>query len=139
MFGTSASAILAWHVMDEPAAAPGPVARRAVSLGLWITFALTLLTAGTLSGMNGHEIGGDGSDLGGWPLVGWQRDGGDLRAAHFLATHAMQVVPVAGLALARLLPRRRAAVWAAAGLYAAFVLGVFAEALMGRPFLSSLL
>ncbi len=49
-------------------------------------------------------------------------------------------MPVAGLALARLLPRRRAAaIWGTAGLYAAFVLFTYAEALMGRPFLSWLL
>ena len=134
VFGTSASAVLAWHVGG------GTPMRRAVSLGLWLTFALTLLTAGTLSGMGGHEIGGDGSDLGGWPLLGWQRDAGDLRVAHFFATHAVQVVPVAALALAWLLPRRHAAaVCGTAGLYAAFTLHAFAEALMGRPFLSWLL
>ena len=131
VFGTSAAAVVAWHVGG------GSPGRRAVSLGLWITFALTVLTAGTLSGMGGHEVGGDGLDLGGG-LLGWSRDGGDLRAPHFLATHAMQIVPVAGLAAAWLLPRRgTAAIWAVAALHAAFTLGVFAEALAGRPFLST--
>ena len=134
VFGTSAAAVVAWHVGG------GSPARRAVSLGLWLTFALTLLVAGTLSGMAGHEVGGDGLDRGGGPL-GWSRDGGDLRAPHFLATHAMHVVPLAGLAAAaRLPPRGRgAAVWAAAALHAALTLGVFAEALAGRPFLSTIL
>ena len=132
VFGTSAAAVAAWHVGG---ATPG---RRAVSLGLWITFALTIVTAGTLSGMAGHEVGGDGLDLGGGPF-GWSRDGGDLRAPHFLATHAMQVVPAAALALAWLLPAGRAVVWAVAALYAALTLAVFAEALAGRPFLSTIL
>ena len=131
VFGTSAAAVIAWHVGG------GSPERRAVSLGLWITFALTVLTAGTLSGMGGHEVGGDGLDVGGG-LFGWSRDGGDLRVPHFLATHAAQVLPVAGLVLSRL-PRPRAAVWAAAALYAALTLAVFAEALAGRPFLSTLL
>ena len=132
VFGTSAAAVVAWHV---GAATPE---RRAVSLGLWITFALTIATAGTLSGMGGHEVGGDGLDIGGWPF-GWSRDGGDLRAPHFLATHAMQVVPVAALALGWALPRSRGvAVWFTATLYAAFTLAAFAEALAGRPFLSTI-
>ena len=133
MFGTSAAAVVAWH------GGGGTPARRAVSLGLRLTFALTLLVAGTLSGMGGYEVGGDGLDLGAGPS-GWSRDGGDLRAPHFPATHAMHVVPLAGLAVARLPPPGcGAAVWTAAGLRAALTLAVFAEALAGRPFPSSVL
>lgn len=131
VIGTTAAGVVAWHVGG------GTPLRRTVSLSLWLTFALTLVVAGTLSSMGGHEVGGDGLDLSGG-LLGWSRDGGDPRAAHFFATHAMHFVP----ALALLLGAgrwRRGTAWAAAGLHAAFTLGVFAEALAGRPFLSTVL
>lgn len=133
VLGTTAAAVVGWHVGG------GSPARRSVSLGLWATFVLTIVVAGTLSGLPGHEIGGDGLDAGGG-FLGWSRDGGDLRAAHFLATHAMHAVPVLGLALAALLPRWRGlAPWAAAALVSAATVGAFAEALAGRPFLSTVL
>lgn len=127
VFGTTAAGVVAWQIGG------GSTWRRSVSLGLWATFALTLVVAGILSGLGGHEVGGDGLDTGGGPL-GWSRDGGDPRAAHFLATHAMHAIPLLGL-----LGASRRGVWMGAGLYAAATLAVLAEALAGRPFLSTLL
>jgi len=109
--------------------------RLSLALGLILTFALTLPAAGTLSGLPGHFIGtpvtGDAV-----PVMGWSREVGDLRLAHFLATHALHAVPLAGLAAQAVLPRGLAsgAVWGAAGLYAALTALAFVLALMGRPF-----
>lgn len=128
VLGTTASAVIAWHLPGD--AAPGRHLRRWTAAGLWLTFALTLLVAGTLSGMGGHEVGGDGLDVGGRPF-GWSRDGGDLRPAHFLATHAAQAVPLAALVL-----RSGPAMGLLAAGWIALTLGSFAEALAGRPFLS---
>jgi hypothetical protein len=52
---------------------------------------------------------------------------GDLRVAHFLATHALYVVPLAGFTGSRPL------VWAAALGFAAATLAVFVLGLMGLP------
>jgi hypothetical protein len=98
----------------------------ALALGLILTFALTVVAAFTMASGTGHHVGPPvtGAKL---PLLGWSREVGDLRAPHFLATHAMHAVPLAGLT------GRRALVWAAAAGWTALTLGALALALAGRP------
>lgn len=110
-----------------------PGARAAVALGLILTFALTLPTAGALAGFPGHTIGtpASGATV---PLIGWSREVGDLRSAHFLATHAMHLVPLAGLAALWLPARGAIAVaWAAAAGWTALTGYALALGLAGRP------
>lgn len=97
-----------------------------VALGLILTFLLTVPIAGTMSSGTGHLIG---TPLTGarFPLMGWSTEVGDLRLPHFLATHAMHFVPLAGLA------GSRPVVWATAGGFTALTLWCFARALMGLP------
>lgn len=118
-----------------------PGVRWSLGLGLILTFVLTVAVAGTMSSNGSHFVGGNLSDAEAWPLMGWARDGGDLRVAHFFATHAMHVVPLLGFMVTPLLSMwaGRAAAIAFGGLYAAFVLFTFVEALSGRPFLPALL
>ena len=132
-----------------------PAMRSAIAWGLVLTFPLTVLTAGTLSSMQSHWIGGTPSDAGGLFLLGWSRDGGDLRVSHFFAVHAMQIVPMAAAVL--LMARRwtgpaaAAAAGATSGtleraatgrliavLFALFTLATYAQALTGRPFLPAI-
>ena len=62
---------------------------------------------------------------------------GDLRVSHFLATHGMQLLPLAGLLVDRVAPRRaRPLVWAVAAAWAAAVLATFTQALRGAPLLA---
>jgi hypothetical protein len=105
-------------------------------LGLVMTFGLTLVTAGTMASMPNHFVGGDGLDTQAWPLLGWARDGGDLRVAHFFATHALHALPVLGLIASRSASGPAGRAWVVAGAlgYAAFVGYTFAEALAGYPF-----
>jgi len=133
---SSASAVYAFHIARNVDTGLTPAVKEALVLGLALVLPLTLVTAGTLSGMGTHFIGGTPSDAGGFPLMGWSRDGGDLRVAHFFATHAMQFVPVLGLLAAAIFggTKRAPARLIAAG-YAGFVLLLFMQALMGRPFL----
>lgn len=133
---TSATAVYAFHIARNGDTGLSPAVREALVLGLALVLPLTLITAGTMSSMGTHFIGGDPSDAGGFPLMGWSRDGGDLRAAHFFATHALHFVPVLGVLAAALFgaSKRAPARLIAAG-YAGFVMFLFVQALMGRPFL----
>lgn len=99
-----------------------------LALGLILTFVLTVAIAGTMSSGTGHHIGTPltGARV---PVMGWSREIGDLRVAHFLATHAMHAVPLAALT------GSRAAVWVTAACYTAVTLATFVQALMGQPLL----
>ncbi len=124
---------LLWQSRDARPDRPG--LRCGGALGLMIGSALTLAIAGYLSQHGSHWIGGPPTDAHGLPLTGWSTSGGDLRPAHFLATHMMQVLPLAGLLADRLgLPA--SALWIAAALYVAATLAIAAQALMGLPLIA---
>ena len=92
-----------------------PALRAGVVIGLVMTFVLTMVFAGYLGSNGSHFVGGGGSDAGGLALMGWARDGGDLRVPHFFGTHAMHVVPAAGFVAGRTLAPRPAVVATGAG------------------------
>ena len=73
-----------------------PALHLSISLGLVLTFVLTLVVAGTLASRSGHLIGVpvSGATV---PILGWSREVGDLRVSHFFATHALHFLPVAAL------------------------------------------
>ncbi len=108
--------------------------------GLVLGSIATLITAFALGGGQidgpGHWVGGIKTDVGGLPLFGWSRTGGDLRVPHFFATHIMQALPILGLAVDRFAPRfARPGIALGAVLSIAVVIGTFAQAVQGRPFL----
>ena len=88
----------------------------------------------TVSGA--HSIGG--SDGGpGIPVTKWSSEHGDLRVAHFLGLHALQMLPLLALGLARMRPRfgdddRLYLVRVAAGSYAALTVVLLWQALRGQ-------
>ena len=77
----------------------------------------------------GHAVGRRGSD----PAAGLVGEVGDLRPAHFLALHAMQVLPLLGLWLDRSGRGATSTLTATAVIYGALTVAVFAQSLMGMP------
>ncbi len=99
---------------------------------------LAELRSGQVSALGAHTVGAaDGGA--GLPGTGWSSEHGDLRVAHFLGLHALQLLPLVALGLrrTRLGERQRVRlVKAAAGSYAALVgLGLW-QALRGQSLLA---
>ncbi len=75
-----------------------------------------------------HTVGA--SDGGpGLPLTGWSSDHGDLRIAHFLGIHSLQILPLMGYFVAK---SRTQTILLSLG-YFVIVSAVFVEALVGKP------
>lgn len=134
---TSASAVYGWLILRDTRSRLAPAFRLSLGLGLLLTFVLTVLAAGFMSGLDSHLAGGNLSDAEAAPLMGWARDGGDLRVAHFFATHAMHIIPLFGYLASLALPARtgRLAVIALSAAYTAFVAYTLIQALSEQPFL----
>lgn len=91
----ASQAWLAWLIWKGVGPAGLSPTTWAVLLGLVLTF--------VLSTVSGFMLGGHQPPAGvGWPVVGWHT-WQDLRPAHFLAVHAQQFIPLAGLVAERLL------------------------------------
>lgn len=111
-------------------------------IGMAVAFLMTLPTPaqrGTDTSIVGaHSVGvPDGGPA--LPIVGWSTSGGDLRIAHFVGMHALQVLPLVAWALARFGPDWLTAATRArlVGIAAVGYLGMLAlltwQALRGQP------
>ncbi|HET7873081.1 MAG TPA: hypothetical protein VFL42_11260 [Terriglobales bacterium] len=113
----------------------------AIRLGL-IIFLAGNAVGGYMLARGSHTVGAaDGGP--GLPFVNWSTIGGDLRIAHFIAIHAIQIIPVFAWIVWKMAPRpalaqRRWAVIAVSALVALAVGGTFVQAAMGHPFLAFL-
>ncbi len=100
-----------------------------------LLFLLASAEGGIMIGNHAHTVGApDGGP--GLPLINWSREHGDLRVAHFLGMHALQVLPFAGYLLGR--SRRGESqqvryVLGLAFLYLVATLVLFWMAMQGRP------
>lgn len=135
---TSSTLVYGVLIMTDRNSTLEPVFRLSVSIGLVLTFVLTVAVAGYMASRTGHAVGGSAGDGGGVAVMGWSRTGGDLRVAHFFATHAMQIIPLFGLLAGQLLPPSigRYAVLLFSALFTACVVQTFVEAIRGQPFLA---
>lgn len=98
-----------------------------------IIFFLASIEGGLIAIFLRHSVGApDGGP--GLPFINWSTQGGDLRVAHFIGLHALQVLPIFGYLIDRNKNTRAVALTTAvAVIYLAITALTFAQALMGRP------
>jgi hypothetical protein len=107
----------------------------------FVLFILGSAIGGAMIGAKSHNIGVDMGGAG-LPFVNWSVLGGDLRVAHFLGLHALQIIPLAGYLLSRSRITQR--YWATIAIvvtglmYGLIIIGLYQQAMSGRPLLSFL-
>ena len=101
--------------------------------------AATLAAGQAPAHFGAHSVGvEDGGP--GLPFLGWSTTGGDLRVAHFVGLHGLQVLPLLGLLLGALgwlnARQRLGLVWTAGLGYLGLILLLTWQALRGQPLLA---
>ncbi|MPZ19261.1 MAG: hypothetical protein GEV06_15310 [Luteitalea sp.] len=123
----------------------GPTAAPRVAYLWGLRFGLVLFLLATVEGFamvaaSAHTVAlPDGGP--GLPFLNWSTRAGDLRVAHFLGLHSLQIFPIAGYLLDQLRPYwssggRVTAMGACAAVWLALMVGLFLQAMAGRPFLA---
>ena len=104
-------------------------------LGL-IVFLLGSIQGGYMSAQMGHTVGAIDGGVG-LPFSNWSTVAGDLRVAHFLGLHALQLTPIFAFGLERFRVSARTVItFAFAFFYVGIFAYTFAEALQGKPLIS---
>ena len=84
-----------------------------------------------------HTVGAPDGGAG-LPITGWSRQHGDVRVAHFIGLHAVQLLPATAWLIGPLgsaVRRRRSLLLVAAGYFSLFAI-LLAQALSGQPLLA---
>lgn len=103
---------------------------RAIRLGIVITVVFAF-EGGLMGAMLRHTVGATDGGAG-LPLLNWSKQHGDLRVAHFLGIHALQILPLLAVMFAKSVQQ----VIIASALYFVFVSFTFIQALRGKPIIS---
>ncbi len=135
-FGVAANSLAAFMALmlfcfnkrgDRPAYFTG------IRLGL-VIFLLGSAQGFVMIANQGHTVGApDGGP--GIPVIAWSTVTGDLRVAHFIGVHAIQVLPILGYVLDRSKCRRSTSlvlIWLSSLAYLALGLGAHQSALQGQ-------
>lgn len=111
----------------------GSSARIGAAWGMIASAVLTLIVAGYMSSSGSHWVGQSTGNVPSVPLFGWSREVGDLRPAHFVATHLMQGLPLLGWLIDRTGIGGRWVVFAALAASTVLCVALFGQALNGTP------
>lgn len=125
--------VVAWVARRDPAI--GPATKAGIWWGALTSFALTLVVAGYLANQGGHFVGVPSDPSRVLPIFGWSTEVGDLRPAHFLSLHALQLLPLIGLWIDRT-GRSFAIIKPLAAAYALLSLAVLGQSMLGLPLIS---
>ncbi|MBZ2183865.1 MAG: hypothetical protein K7J46_04075 [Bryobacter sp.] len=122
--------LLLWWFLTKPVAMPLG-ALWGCRLGLLLAV-LASIEGGIMASMASHTVGApDGGP--GVPILNWSKQAGDLRAAHFIGLHGLQVLPLGGFLLSEIGAGGGVFVLALIH-YAAFIL-TFLQAMAKKPLL----
>ncbi|MFC7325920.1 hypothetical protein ACFQMF_15235 [Halorubrum rutilum] len=133
-------AYVLWRVVRNPPDL-APAYLWGVAIGMFV-FVIASFEGWLMVSEGGHGVG-VANDARGLPLLNWSVTGGDLRVAHFVGLHALQVVPLAGYVLSgweTLAPRESVIAVSSIGiLYGGITLVTFIQAVLGHSLISSLI
>ena len=133
-----AVAYVLWRVVRDPPPL-APAYRWGIVLGMFL-FVVVSFEGWLMVSQGGHGVGAP-SDSQGLPLVNWSLTGGDLRLAHFIGLHSLQVLPLTGYYASRWAGGSRrwslGVVGAVGTLYLLLTGLTFVQALRGTPLVGS--
>lgn len=136
---TIAPGFLAYGLSRRDAAPLPEVVRWSLVVGLALTCVFGLASGAILSSSaSGHYVGIVPEAHRTMPFFGWSLTIGDLRIAHFLGLHALQIIPAIGVALWLASRQRKAglvALGTVSAAYAAITASALVAALQARPLL----
>ncbi|RMG57583.1 MAG: hypothetical protein D6722_24740 [Bacteroidetes bacterium] len=119
-----------WVLWTQPLSIDRPMLW-ALRLGV-LLFLLASIEGGYVSQHLSHAVGvADGGT--GLPFLNWSTEGGDLRIAHFLGLHGLQVFPLLAFSLRKRTLKATPWIVGFATIYSLLTLGTFVWALLGRP------
>lgn len=121
------TAVIGWFFFKDSFPDLSPSYLWGIRLGI-ITFVIFAFEGGIMGALMSHTVGAEDGATG-ITFLNWSLSHGDLRIAHFIGMHALQVLPVVGFYLMSQ-PR---GIWIASAVYFLLALFVLIKALQGIP------